>query len=379
MVQAEASPAGLASLFEELISLKTGSQLLGDQPDYAPALRAASEQILRLRALLRERCEHTESLRQDTAAAKVKLDESSLELKNLAYEKEHYTKETNACRAFKSAYADEALELLPVDQFLRVWGDQDVDDPHRLMLNRLTHEMVYRKETIQQLEGLRAKRDALAAEVAGKRGTVSGLESELAGLHAKALALAERYGAAVPPAPGAAAAALASAATLAPPLYVLHSQLLAAARRGEAEASGRHASVEVAAAPGEDGRGGEPIVALRVTSGDAVSLAVDFRYSAELGAVLAAPHPPTTAAQLEAVGGGGAAAAGHAPESGAYAWAQSLAGLDLLPALPPAPASAAWSETELREAIHRYTAANTAPSILASLLEASRQEAMEED
>lgn len=310
-----------------------------------------------------------------------------------------------------------------MDQFLRVWGDQDVDDPHRLMLNRLTHEMVYRwgkhlcsleawpaalarwirspfspvfparaislphshgpfarrKETIQQLEGLRAKRDALAAEVAGKRGTVSGLESELAGLHAKALALAERYGAAVPPAPGAAAAALASAATLAPPLYVLHSQLLAAARRGEAEASGRHASVEVAAAPGEDGRGGEPIVALRVTSGDAVSLAVDFRYSAELGAVLAAPHPPTTAAQLEAVGGGGAAAAGHAPESGAYAWAQSLAGLDLLPALPPAPASAAWSETELREAIHRYTAANTAPSILASLLEASRQEAMEED
>lgn len=44
----------------------------------------------------------------------------------------------------RSAYADDALELLPVDQFLRVWGNQDVDDPHRLMLNRLTHEMVYR-------------------------------------------------------------------------------------------------------------------------------------------------------------------------------------------------------------------------------------------
>lgn len=101
MVQAEASPPSLASLFEELVNLKTGSQLLGEQPDYAPALRAASEQVLRLRALLRERCEHTEALRQETAAAKAKLDESSLELKNLAYEEEHYTKETQACRAFK--------------------------------------------------------------------------------------------------------------------------------------------------------------------------------------------------------------------------------------------------------------------------------------
>lgn len=101
MVQATATPASLASLLEELIALQAGSALTNEGVDLEAGLREATTQILELRAVLRERCEATETLREEAAAAKTRLDESGLVLKNLAYEKDHHAKETAACRAFK--------------------------------------------------------------------------------------------------------------------------------------------------------------------------------------------------------------------------------------------------------------------------------------
>lgn len=101
MVQATATPASLAGLLEELIALQTGSALTNEGVDLEGGLREATKQILELRAVLRERCEATEALREEAAAAKTRLDESGLVLKNLAYEKDHHAKETAACRAFR--------------------------------------------------------------------------------------------------------------------------------------------------------------------------------------------------------------------------------------------------------------------------------------
>lgn len=45
----------------------------------------------------------------------------------------------------RSAFPDEELELIPVEEFRQAWGSADKDeDLHRLMLNRLTHEHAYR-------------------------------------------------------------------------------------------------------------------------------------------------------------------------------------------------------------------------------------------
>lgn len=101
MVQPETSPEALASVFEGLIKQKQGSIVVNEESDYEPALKQAAIMILELRALLREKCEETESLREKTAVARTTLDESSLKLKNLAYEKDHYSKETQTCLSFR--------------------------------------------------------------------------------------------------------------------------------------------------------------------------------------------------------------------------------------------------------------------------------------
>lgn len=111
MVQAETGPEALAAVFDDLLKLRQASKLTNQEPEYGPGLEEASVMILKLRALLRSKCEETEELREQTAAARSTLDQSSLKLKNLAYENDHYSKEIHACLSFQYVLPGEAQGL----------------------------------------------------------------------------------------------------------------------------------------------------------------------------------------------------------------------------------------------------------------------------
>eukprot|EP00887_Chlorella_sp_A99_P005185 scaffold1.g5185.t1 len=193
----------LTTLVAQLLALHEAG---GSQDWQAGAVR-----ILELRRAHRELCERTEEERQKTSDAKTQLDQSSLQLQNLLYEKQRYEKEIASCRAFKSAYTKQQLELLPESKFLSIKGIRDICSPeagaHRMMMHRLAHELTWRQQTVKELEALRAKRDALAAEVAAKRGAVTGLEAEVGRLRTAALRVQAQYGVPAAAAGEAAAAA----------------------------------------------------------------------------------------------------------------------------------------------------------------------------
>lgn len=81
----------------------------GAPPDWQSALAAGALRILDLKRAHRNLCDSTEALRDDTSLAKTLLDQSSLQLQNLLYEKQHYEKEISSCRAFKSAYSEQQV------------------------------------------------------------------------------------------------------------------------------------------------------------------------------------------------------------------------------------------------------------------------------
>ncbi|KAL4437184.1 hypothetical protein ABPG75_004323 [Micractinium tetrahymenae] len=210
-------PAWLGEFLGQLLEAKqTGSLPDGGSGGAAPTWQGAGGAlILALKAEHRRLCEATDALRQEAAEAKAALDQGSLQLQNLIYERQHYEKEIASCRGWRSAYSDEQIALIPEEEF-RVHPmaaeqklAEEGTDAHQLMLNRLRHEVAYRQEYVKQLDAIKAQRDALAADVAQKRSTVAGLEAEVGKLLAAAQAVQQQYAIKLPAAsaPGDAAAA----------------------------------------------------------------------------------------------------------------------------------------------------------------------------
>lgn len=99
--------APLAAFFTDLLAAKRAGEL---GPDAAQQLAASgAARILELKAVHRRLCEATDALREAAGEAKTTLDQSSLQLQNLLYEKGHYEKEIATCRGWQSAYSDEQV------------------------------------------------------------------------------------------------------------------------------------------------------------------------------------------------------------------------------------------------------------------------------
>ena len=199
-------PHALGDLFSEILNLRGAA----DSKELQDRLNAGAVKILKLKAIHRAMCEGTEALREGTGHAKTQLDQSSLQLQSLLYEKHHYEKEIQSCTSFRSAYSEAQLELLPVDEFksratavsaMAIDDDTAPNteelskdaDPHQLMLNRLHHELEFREETVKELEALKTKRDGLAADVAQKRSSLAGLDAEISKLRASAQRVQRHY------------------------------------------------------------------------------------------------------------------------------------------------------------------------------------------
>lgn len=260
-----------------------------------------------------------------------------------------------------------------MSEFLSMCGDNEGNqDAHTLMKNRLTHEMNYRKETIQQLEAVRSRRDALAADVAQRRSTLSALEGEICALQARGQAVAQRLGLAGVPEVGAMNSQLACASHLPAPLYVAYSQLHAAAAARNSDQ--QICRVEVMAE--ESGAGEAPHVSVRVAEGNrpgepGVRFGFDLVWEESRNLIRARPHEPHTS--LEQLALLRPADCGLANNGDAFAWAQHLAGLDVLPAL------VSTDRADFRQAMERYRSENRAGALLDSLLQLrSADAAMEE-
>lgn len=98
----------LAAFLTELL----GARREGPLPEEAgAAFTLGAQRVLELKAAHRALCESTDTAREAAAEAKVALDQSSLQLQNLLYEKGHYEKEVSSCRGWRSAYSDEQVRL----------------------------------------------------------------------------------------------------------------------------------------------------------------------------------------------------------------------------------------------------------------------------
>jgi THO complex subunit 5 len=189
-------PQALGDLFIEILNLKSAT----DSKELQERLNAGAVKILKLKAIHRAMCNSTESLREATGDAKTQLDQSSLQLQSLLYEKHHYEKEIQSCTSFRSAYSEEQLELLPVEDYKKLAASASMAEdstealePHQLMLNILHHELEFREATVKELEALKARRDGLAADVAQKRSSLAGLDAEISKLRTSAQRVQRQY------------------------------------------------------------------------------------------------------------------------------------------------------------------------------------------
>ena len=180
-------------------------------------------QILNLKRHHRALCEVVEGLREETAGVKSELDTSSLHLQNLLYEKQHYQREIQACRSYRSRYTPEELELVSEEEYLKVkevevQGEEEkmvddveegeqvmdiegqsgkeepdgmdveevasgvVDAAHQLMIDRLKYEVERRKTCLGELAALKSERDSIAADLAKKRNILNSIQVEVSKL-----------------------------------------------------------------------------------------------------------------------------------------------------------------------------------------------------
>lgn len=158
----------------------------------------ASVAFLSLRQINRIILQEEDRTKQETEAAKLPVDHTTLQLNNLLYEKNHYLKAINACKDFKSKYPD--IELVPEENFFRdapqeFKDDPSLkDDPHKRMLERLNFELYQRKELCKQRELLEARKKILQENIANRRKFLSSLPSHLKALKKASLPVQQQLG-----------------------------------------------------------------------------------------------------------------------------------------------------------------------------------------
>ena len=148
--------AKFRSMVELVAQLKAEG---ASQDQLAAGLDAASLLLLALRQAYKEAVLETEAIKDATSVLKTQLDNTSLQLHNLLYEKHHFQRETHANLSYQSAVADADLHLVPPQQFLAGLAPEEAaalaGDEHALMLARLKHELDTRRQQTEELKTVR--------------------------------------------------------------------------------------------------------------------------------------------------------------------------------------------------------------------------------
>jgi hypothetical protein len=219
-------PVALARLQESLDAL---SLFVKAPPPAGSAAAAASLLAADFKAANRAACLCVEEARARVSEASAAADARLLSLQNLQYERSHLAREIQKCRDFPTPHLSALMPLLPAEAAPQPAGGGE----HAAMLARLAAERVARGEEEAGAEEARGRLLALRSSARARAAFLEGLPAVVGAVEA-ALAPAEA-GLALPPAPR--AARYARTLGLPGPLYVLYSQLEAAAELLAAEAA----------------------------------------------------------------------------------------------------------------------------------------------
>ncbi|KAI0045290.1 hypothetical protein FA95DRAFT_1521558 [Auriscalpium vulgare] len=178
-------------------------------PDTDPAaihIRAGAL-FARLKALNRAANAAARAHKHATADARQDMDQTHLGLQNLLYEKRHLEREIDKCRQFASIYQD--IQMYTVEQFMELAPpeartDDALSNPHQLMLNRLSFELVERQRLDRRVKELTQEKEELLKETKTKTATMESVKTQIDVLMKTAAEISKKVDELIPPAPAAA-------------------------------------------------------------------------------------------------------------------------------------------------------------------------------
>ncbi|KAG6378536.1 Fms-interacting protein-domain-containing protein [Boletus reticuloceps] len=162
----------------------------------------ASALLARLKALNRNANAATRTHKQATADARQDMDQTHLGLQNLLYEKRHLEREIDKCRQFASIYQDVPLHTLAEFQELAPpeARTRDVlENPHQLMLNCLSFELVERQRLDLRRKELAVQKEELLKQSKIKLATVDNVKLQIDTLMKAAADIQKKVDELVPP------------------------------------------------------------------------------------------------------------------------------------------------------------------------------------
>ncbi|OAX43480.1 hypothetical protein K503DRAFT_847146 [Rhizopogon vinicolor AM-OR11-026] len=166
-------------------SIKHFQELVSEVADPTSIQIRANALVARLKALNRNANATTRSCKQATTEARHDMDQTHLGLQNLLYEKRHLEKEIDKCRQFASIYQDVPLYSLTEFKIMappEARSDDVLQNPHQLMLNRLSFELVERQRLDQRRKELTAQKEELLKQSKLKLATVESVKTQIESL-----------------------------------------------------------------------------------------------------------------------------------------------------------------------------------------------------
>lgn len=164
----------------------------------------ATALVARLKALNRNANAATRAHKQATTEARQEMDQTHLGLQNLLYEKRHLEREIEKCRQFASIYQDVPLHSLEEFQQIappEARTEDVLDNPHQLMLNRLSFELAERQRLDLKRKELVLLKEELLKQSKVKSTTVDSVKSQIDALMKTATEIQRRVDELVPPLP----------------------------------------------------------------------------------------------------------------------------------------------------------------------------------
>ncbi|KAL1747227.1 Fms-interacting protein-domain-containing protein [Schizophyllum fasciatum] len=161
-------------------AIRALEDLVAGAPSTDPTLLRirSSALIARLKSVHRTANAISQARRAQTATARMEMDAAHLRLQNLLYEKRHLEREIDKCRQFASIYQD--IPLYPIEEFRQLAPPEaHSDDPHQLMLNRLSFELVERQRLEVRRVELEKQKEKLLAESKAKADRMKDVKQEI--------------------------------------------------------------------------------------------------------------------------------------------------------------------------------------------------------
>ncbi|KAF5827904.1 Fms-interacting protein-domain-containing protein [Dunaliella salina] len=213
--------------------------------------------IMQVKERNKKLCAATEGAKEATTRSKNDLEGAYTALQNLLYEKNHFENEIASCQGFQSKVKEEAVALMPEQEFLASSEGQaflreqeerlknpekngaaangtiagltpeqtlELREGHQLMRARLGHEGKQRLELLRQLEQVKQMEASLKEAVGSQEQVLHDLQSSLKNLEKTA----EPMNKVLAPTTGIRDKTGKAADLLPTPLYIIYSQLVAA-------------------------------------------------------------------------------------------------------------------------------------------------------